>query len=254
MDMNETAKKMKSRHPWELSRTKCVLKSMDSYLTDIHRNGEKKRYLNIGAGDMYFDRALMKKWKKDALYAVDIGYAEQEKQGSRVHKYKYLEEIEENNFDYALMMDSLEYMEDEVEYVKKLCGKLKPGGMIFFTLPSFQKLFSEHDVIVKLLRRYDRKSFARIIDEIPEIEIVEEHFFYFSLLCVRCLQKWLHLPIDPKHEVTTGWRFEEKGIVTKLVTGFLNLDYRTGAFLNKHNIWLPGLSLFIVCRKDNRNE
>ena len=64
MDINETSKKMKSRHPWELSRTKCVLKSMDSYLTDIHRNGEKKRYLNIGAGDMYFDRALMKKWKK----------------------------------------------------------------------------------------------------------------------------------------------------------------------------------------------
>ena len=135
MDINETSKKMKSRHPWELSRTKCVLKSMDSYLTDIHKTGDKKSYLNIGAGDMYFDRALMKKWKKDALYAVDIGYAEQEKQGSRVHKYKYLEEIEENNFDYALMMDSLEYMEDEVEYVKKLCGKLKPGGMIFFTLP-----------------------------------------------------------------------------------------------------------------------
>lgn len=249
MDINETSKKMKSRHPWELSRTKCVLQSMDPYMKDIHKTGETKRYLNIGAGDMYFDRALMRKWKNDALYAVDIGYAGPEKKGRRVQKYNYLEEIKENDFDYALMMDSLEYMKDEVEYVKKLCSRLKRGGMIFFTVPAFPKLFSEHDVIVKLLRRYDRKSFARIIDEIPEIEMVEEHFFYFSLLCVRCLQKWLHLPIDPKHKVTTGWKFDEKGPVTKLVTGFLDLDYRICAFLNKHGIWLPGLSLFIVCRK-----
>lgn len=249
MDINETSKKMKSRHPWELSRTGCVLRSMEPWLKEVHKTGEEKRYLNIGAGDMYFDRALMRRWKKDILYAVDIGYEKTGKKGNRVRRFRYLEETGENDFDYALMMDSLEYMEDEVEYVTKLCGRLKPGGLIFFTVPSFQKLFSEHDVIVKLLRRYDRKSIAHIMEKIPEIEIVEEHFFYFSLLCVRCLQKWLNLSIDPKHEVTTGWKFEEKGLVTRLVTGFLNLDYKICAFLNRHKIWLPGLSLFIVCRK-----
>lgn len=249
MDINEVPKDMKSRHPWELSRTKCILKSMEKYLT-ASRAGLGRKYLNIGAGDMYYDYALMEKYDKDRLYAVDIGYSNKDSDNNKIQKFNYLEEIQENNFDYALMMDSLEYMDDDVAYLKKLCNKLKPGSYIFFTLPSFQKLFSQHDIIVKQLRRYDMKSFSKVINEIPQIEIVEKHYFYFSLLCIRYLQKCLHLSIDPKHKVTTGWKFNEQSLITRLVTGVLNLDFKLGHFLSKHGICVPGLSLFVVCRKE----
>lgn len=161
-----------------------------------------------------------------------------------------MEEVQEKDFDYALMMDSLEYMEDEVDCIKRISERLKSGSYIFFTVPSFQKLYSQHDIIVKLLRRYDRRYFDQIISKIPELVKVEEHYFYFSLFCVRCLQKWMHLPIDPKQKVTTGWRFSENGIITKVVVGFLNLDFKIGSFLSKHRIYLPGLSLLIICRRE----
>lgn len=253
MDINETSKGMKNRHPWELSRTKCVMDDMKPYLTEIHKadNGMKnKKYINVGAGDLYFDYALMKKWDKDTVYAVDIGYTEKGNKNNRVYQYNYLEEIQDNDFDYALMMDSLEYMEDEAGYIRKLSDKIKSGGYIFFTVTAFQKLYSAHDIHVKALRRYDRKSFDKIIKKVPKVEKVEEHYFYFSLLCVRATQVGLHLPIDPKQKITTGWRFKEDGLITKLVVGFLNLDFKIGQFLNKHKICLPGLSLLIVCRKE----
>lgn len=249
MDINEVSKDMKNRHPWELSRTKCILKSMEQYLSDSNQELSRK-YLNIGAGDMYYDYILMEKYKKDRLYAVDIGYSGTDSESDKIQKFNYLEEIQANNFDYALMMDSLEYMEDDVAYLKKLNDKLKPGSYIFFTLPAFQKLFSQHDVIVKQLRRYDIKSFSQVINEIPQIKIVEEHYFYFSLLCVRYLQKCLHLSIDPEHKVTTGWKFNERSLITRLVTGLLNLDFELGLFLSKHGICVPGLSMFVVCRKE----
>lgn len=170
--------------------------------------------------------------------------------GGKIRKFRCPEEIGDDGFDYALLMDSLEYMEDDMEYITRLCEKLNRGAYMFFTLPAFQKLWSDHDVIVRLLRRYDRTSFLKQLAQIEQITIVEEHYFYFTLLCIRAIQKILHLPIDPKHKVTTGWRFQEKGWVTKLVTGCLNLDFKTGAFLSKHGICLPGLSLFVVCRKD----
>lgn len=76
MDINEVSGTMKSRHPWELSRTKCILESIQPYLSGMQRSGKKGRirYLNIGAGDLYFDHALLKRYRTHSAYAVDIGY------------------------------------------------------------------------------------------------------------------------------------------------------------------------------------
>lgn len=250
MDINETGRVLKSRHPWELSRTKCTLGAVSRYLSAIHKDDRGKLYINVGAGDLYFDHALLKEYEKDVVYAVDIGYQSgEESNNQKEKKFRCLEEIEENDFDYAIMMDSLEYMEDDVEYVKELGGKVKEGGYLFFTVPAFQKLYSEHDVIVKNLRRYDRKSFGKMIGGISGLKVVEQHYFYFSLLCVRWIQKALHMKIDPEHKVTTGWSFGEKSLVTKLVTGCLNLDFMIGRALSRHKIFLPGLSLLVVCKK-----
>lgn len=159
------------------------------------------------------------------------------------------EVIRKDSFDYMMMMDSLEYMEDDVEYIKKLVWKLEKNGYFFFTLPAFQFLFSDYDVNVRNLRRYDRKSFTDVLKKIPELEKVEEFYFYTSLFLVRFMQKMFHLPIDPEHKATANWKYAENGFVTKLLTGCLNLDFLVNRFLSKHKINLPGLSLCVICRK-----
>ena len=58
MDQNEVGKGMIYRHPWELSRTKMVIKDWDRF-TESPGEGvsEPLKYVNVGAGDMYFDDA-----------------------------------------------------------------------------------------------------------------------------------------------------------------------------------------------------
>lgn len=58
MDLSETTNEVVNRHLWELSRTKCTLNEFAKYLGDV--NGAAA-YVNIGAEDLYFDRALLKR-------------------------------------------------------------------------------------------------------------------------------------------------------------------------------------------------
>lgn len=249
MDLSETTGEVLNRHPWELSRTKCVLKSIAKYMDRLHRNGKGKRYINAGSGDLYFDKALFKIYKKDEVHAIDLAYKDLVSEEDNIHKYHYLEEIPVETFDYAIMMDSLEYMEDDVEYVTKVSRRLRPGGYFFFTLPAFPILFSDYDVNIKNLRRYSRKSFYEVIRKVPGLKIVEDYNFYTSLFMVRFLQKFLNLPIDRNHKFTANWGFSEEGLVTKLLTGCLNLDFEVNRALSRIGIRLPGLSMLVVCRK-----
>ena len=187
MDLNETDQEVVNRHPWELSRTKCILNVFSKYLGNT---GKKASYINVGAGDLYFDRVLLKKYKKHKVHAVDIGYESMDSDDERINKYHYLEEIPEESVDYAIMMDSLEYMEDDVDYVRKMSDKIKKGGYFFLTLPAFQILFSDHDVNVKNLRRYSRKTFDGVLEKIPELErlriIIFTQACFWSDLPRRC--------------------------------------------------------------------
>ena len=190
----------------------------------------------------------MNKYEKDTAYAVDLEYDQTVPDYPRINKFHYLEEVPDG-MDYAIMMDSLEYMPKDREYVKALCGKVKEGGYLFFTLPSTPAIFSEYDYIVKNLRRYDMKSFQGLVASIPGLKVVECQYFYSCLYLVRFLQVHLHLPIDRKRKVTSHWKYSERNLITRGIVGILNVDFELNRALNKKEIQLPGLSLLVVCRK-----
>lgn len=250
MDLNEAGGKVLYRHPWELSRTYCVLKIFSKYLGSPDKEAS---YINVGAGDLYFDKILLKRYKNTQVHAVDIAYDNLRSKSDRIHKYHFLEEIKKDQVDYAIMMDVLEYMEDDVDYIRKMTARIKGGGSFLITLPAFSWLFSDHDIHVKNLRRYDRESFSHILEKIPELEKMEEQYFYTSLFVVRVtqkiLKKVLHTPIDPKHKITAYWNYPQMHIVTRFLTGCLNLDFWVSQQLSKLGISVPGLSMLVICRK-----
>ena len=253
MDINEVTDRQINRHPWELSRTKCVITDVLPYMKECEFS---KDYINIGSGDMYFDRGLMKQLVGYTLHAVDIGYEETDPNRfifdkEHIHTYAGIEDLPESlKTDCAFMMDSLEYMEDEVAYIEQLASHVRTGGYLFFTFPAFKSLFSEHDIIVKLLRRYDKKDFLKIANDAKGVTLVNMHYFYTPLVIIRFLQKSLHLKIDPDHKVTTGWRYSEKHVLTRLVKGILDIDYAINKALGKIRLDIPGLSIYAVLRKD----
>ncbi|SCX02672.1 hypothetical protein SAMN02910339_00437 [Lachnospiraceae bacterium YSD2013] len=247
MDFNETGRGMVYRHPWELSRTRMLINEWKRYFDELYGKGEKLlRYINIGAGDMFFDDALLKEYGNTEVYADDMGY---NTQGQNVlvvgnkHLTNDIDSVDEGVlFDYSIMMDSLEYMPDDKECITKLMSRVKPGGYMFFTLPAYTKLFSDHDRHVGNLRRYDKKQFEKMLSEIDGLEIVLSRHFYFLLFMVRLIQVLTKAKIDPEQKVTTSWKHKETGLFTGVVKSVLNLDYIIG----RH---LPGLSLMIVCKR-----
>lgn len=249
MDINEYTGNRIHRHPWELSRSSCILSEIAPYIRKLGGENRALRFIDIGPGDLYFDRLLLRTFPSHVLYAVDIGYKKQKQIRENIHLYRTLEETDARDLDYGLMMDSLEYMPDDDSYLRKISARIRPGGYLFFTLPAFRFLFSDHDRIVKNLRRYDRTGFENLMRRLGNWSVVKSHYFYTSLFLVRLMQKTLRLPIDPEHKVTTGWRFGKKHPVTRLVVAALNFDYRIHRILDASGIRLPGLSLFVVCQK-----
>lgn len=239
---------LEHRHPWELSRTKQVFSVFSKYLKEVHKEKEKQKYINVGAGDLYFDQHLLQKHENDTVYAVDLEYDETVPDYNGVNKFHYIEEVEQE-MDYGMMMDSLEYMEDDVSYIKTLAQKIKKGGYLFFTLPSTQAIFSEYDNIVANLRRYDMKSFRKVISRVPSLEIVENHYFYTTLYLIRKIQLLFKLPIDRERKVTSHWKYSENSIITRIIVFCLNIDFLLNRALSKLGIYIPGLSLLVVCRK-----
>ena len=151
--------------------------------------------------------------------------------------------------DCAFLMDSLEYIDDEPAFLARVAGHVRQGGYIFFTLPAFRKLFSQHDVIVRLLRRYDKRDFVDIVSRTQGLSIAGMHYFYTPLLLIRFIQKTFHLEIDPEHKVTTGWRYGDRHIITRCAEWLLDADYACHALLCKTGIDIPGLSIFAAVRR-----
>lgn len=245
MDINETRRGMINRHPWELSRTQMLIKEWKRFINNLYRgDGQYFKYVNVGAGDLYFDDLLMNTYNNVEVYAVDIGYDTQGKREiskKNKHLTNDINSIDENVlFDFSVMMDSLEYMQDDREYISKLMLRVRRGGYMFFTIPAYTSLFSDHDVHVGNLRRYNRKDIEKLFSDIDGLEIVYSRHFYFSLYLVRLFQVLTKIKIDPEQKVTTGWKFKEDGWITRVVKGVLNFDYLIGRYL-------PGLSLMIVC-------
>lgn len=250
MDLRERHKDgttIENRHPWELSRTRKVLGVFGKYLDKTHGD-QIERYVNIGAGDLYFDHQLLKRYAKDRGYAVDLAYDASVPDEPKIEKYHYLEEVP-GGMDYGIMMDSLEYMPEDAAYVRSLCGKIKSGGYLFFTLPAIPSLFSQHDRHVQNLRRYDIRGFRKLVGQVPGVKIVECHYFYTCLYLVRYLQVHLHLPIDRKQKVTSYWKYSEQSIFTRFLVWILNMDFAVSRILSRAGIFVPGLSLLAVCQK-----
>lgn len=63
-----------------------------------------------------------------------------------------------NTFDVVAALDVLEHIEDDDRALADWLRVLKPGGCLLLTVPAYQWLWSQHDVINNHYRRYLKKK------------------------------------------------------------------------------------------------
>ena len=67
------------------------------------------------------------------------------------------------HYDSLLLLDVLEHIEDDSEFLMKCAELLKPGGYIIINVPAFIAFYSRYDKQVGHQRRYTKVSIARCV-------------------------------------------------------------------------------------------
>jgi SAM-dependent methyltransferase len=70
-----------------------------------------------------------------------------------------------DSFDFAVSLDVIEHLEDDLGALRELRRTVAPGGALLITVPAYQWLWSRHDEINHHHRRYTRRTLQRVAEE-----------------------------------------------------------------------------------------
>jgi hypothetical protein len=241
MDLIEFDKNNTNRHPWEISRASSIIKILS-------KNNLDTQYADIGAGDLYFSKRLAYITSLP-IYSVDIGFKE-------LYDSNNIITLTDINFlplegiNCIVLMDVLEHVQDEDSFLENIHKRLNTNGDIIITVPSYQFLFSSHDIFLKHHRRYSRKTLKVLLEKNGFI-VKKSFYFYSSLFFLRLLNLILSKfgTQNLKDKGIGTWRYEEGHPISYLIKAILNLDFMINYFLSKFKIILWGLSICMICKK-----
>jgi len=245
MDLVEKTKNI-NRHPWEISRADSVINVLADVPKDVI-------IADVGSGDQYFTTRLTE-ITMHSVFAVDKEYTKDQPSDPRIKCYSDIDSLLDNSIDYIFLMDVLEHIENDLDFLTILSKKLKVGGKIIITVPAWQILFSTHDKYLRHFRRYNSKQLRQLVSK-ANLKVVKNHYFYTSLIPARILslilEKSLLKDSDINHQGIGQWKYDVNNILTKSIYNILNLDFKINEILSKLKLRLPGLSLFAVVIKEH---
>lgn len=203
--------------------------------------------LDIGAGSGIFTKFLQESPGLEKSVCLDIGYSSDFEETYNGRTIQFRRSIEKSEADLVLMMDVLEHVPDDTEFLKQYVSKLKPGSHILISVPAFQFLFSGHDYFLEHFRRYNSRTLINAVEKSGLTVIRHSYFFgfLFPMIAVLRLLSRLKLKLSGKKE-------EAKSDL-KPVSPFLN-----SILIRIHRLELPffkwnriaGLTLFCLARKE----
>ncbi len=120
---------------------------------------EGSKVLDVGCGSGRLSKKLLD--SGFSVVAIDTDWKAVEiakKKGITAFVTDINEWATDEKFDCIVLGDVLEHIEDDKSALRKIRGMLKPNGCIVVNVPSYQFLFSKHDVALGHKRRYSDKE------------------------------------------------------------------------------------------------
>jgi hypothetical protein len=264
MDLVEANKRNSNnnrRHPWEFARLEVACDLLKDYI----KNDSNYTVFDIGCGDIFVVTSLSDAYPNVTFYAIDSAFTEdiilrfQSQVGDRkVFLFKSLEEAGQKlgrEVDLILLMDVVEHIEKDVEFLKSLSQERFVGSetVVLITVPAFKQLFCSHDVFLGHFRRYTNRSLLASI-RAGGFKMIRIGYFFSFLLFPRLLEVVKEKLSPPnRQKATTGLVEWNRGpLLTTLVRKALVLDYKWTGWLRRYTgLKLPGLSNFVIMKKNS---
>lgn len=262
MDLVESAiTKTNSRHPWEKARLKVVIdliKKQLNYSTD-----EKLEVLDIGCGDVWLIENLSETFENAHFTAVDTAFTpeilEQYRESLPADKFSLGADLKislkERNkkIDLILLLDVIEHIEDEIDFLKQLSklSQIDSSTVFLITVPAYQDLFCSHDTFLGHYRRYTNKSLKNRLEK-AGLKARRTGYFFSSLILPRALIK-LAETSGLKSKKAKGIGDYQAKAIDGLIENTLYTDYQISKSLRSLGLKLGGLSNYAIAsfRADN---
>jgi 2-polyprenyl-3-methyl-5-hydroxy-6-metoxy-1,4-benzoquinol methylase len=253
MDIKEyRQQENKTRHPWETARLEVMLQLVEKHLN----LNQKLQIADIGCGDTFIVDSMSQRYKQASFLAVDTAFTADDMENfAQNHASKKIQliqnhrEIAAKSIDLVLLMDVIEHIEYEADFLHELVNQsyITDNTLFFISVPAFQSSFTTHDEFLNHYRRYNQKQLKKVLQE-NGYQLVESGYFFFSLLKVRFLEKMREL-IFGKREMTglVNNPFSEKRAAQ--IKKLLLLDFKITQALRQIHLGMPGLSTYALCRK-----
>ena len=132
-------------HPWFVARRKLVF----DFLKKIPKTA---KILDVGCGSGHTIQYLKSKGFENII-GIDNS-------STFVDKYAYVADatyipFKKESFDVVLCLDVLEHMKDDSLVSSAILNVLKKEGVLILTVPAFNFLWNNHDIINNHFRRYN---------------------------------------------------------------------------------------------------
>ncbi|MEP7108433.1 MAG: class I SAM-dependent methyltransferase [Ferruginibacter sp.] len=154
---------LENNHWWFIIRQKIILQTLRKFTPPLHPGGLK--ILNVGAA-----AGASSKWlaslgdvvslENDPLFLDCLINRNLKAINASITDIP----LDDDSVDLVCAFDVIEHVENDQQAVEELVRVCKPGGNICITVPAFQTLWGNHDVVNGHKRRYTRKHLQNLID------------------------------------------------------------------------------------------
>lgn len=177
MDIKDLHSGMQEGHFW--------LQAKRVMIDVVMRRATQKKHplniLNIGAGTGE-DFKILRNYGK--LTAIDIDAATVALMPEDLVNEKLVADacnmpFQAATFDVIVAFDVLEHIEHDTKAVAEIYRCLKPGGVLVFSVPAFNFLFSKHDEVLGHVRRYNKPMIKRLLQTFTLTYLNYWFFFLF---------------------------------------------------------------------------
>jgi SAM-dependent methyltransferase len=232
--------RVEDEHPWYKVRLSFIVELLKGY------DPAKTSIMDFGCGaggalnqckELGFQMIL-------GVDTSDLCIDATRKRGIPVKKIDYVvPDFASNSFDLIFVLDVLEHLANDLDYLKALADFLSEDGRILVTVPAHTFLWSYHDEVNFHFRRYSKKQLMALVNKAGlEIETLR----YWNSLLLPYL--YFIRKIKKKHTNKPESEYElPPKLLIKPLYSLLKYESKS-KMLSK----FPGVSLVAVLRKNSK--
>ena len=225
------------KHWWWRARTELIVTT----LQHLQPPSGWPSILDIGCGEGLMFERLSKFGDVEGVELEEGLASELGKWRDQIHVCPFDERFEPaKRYSLILMLDVLEHLPDPPKALRHVRRLLAPDGIFLATVPAFQALWTNHDVLNHHLRRYTKQTLLELINHAGFHSVQSSYFFQWTCpakLLVRAVEGILASQPEPP-TIPPRWINEPLYLLSRAeqrITRRLSLPF--------------GSSLMVVARK-----